>query len=65
MRSNRWHKEASITAINQLWQMDFTYLKITGWAWCYPSTVLDDFSHYSENARLDAHAKLWKRSDAK
>ncbi len=34
------------TAINHLWQTDFTYLKIIGWDWYYLSTILDDYSRY-------------------
>jgi transposase InsO family protein len=34
------------TRPNQLWQSDFTYLKVIGWSWFYLSATLDDLSRY-------------------
>ncbi|MDQ0458409.1 hypothetical protein QO005_004772 [Rhizobium paknamense] len=31
---------------NEMWQTDFTYLKVISWGWFYPSTILDDYSRY-------------------
>jgi transposase InsO family protein len=32
--------------VHELWQTDFTYLRVMGWGWYYLSTVMDDFSRY-------------------
>src|SRR5512133_2909179 len=42
------------TAPNQLWQTDFTSLKVIGWGWFYLSTVLDDLSRYILACKLCA-----------
>jgi transposase InsO family protein len=45
------------TAPNQLWQTDFTYLKVIGWGWFYLSSVLDDFSRYIVAWKLCANMR--------
>ena len=46
------------TAPNQLWQTDFTYLKVIGWGWFYLNTILDDFSRYIIAWKLCATMKV-------
>ena len=45
------------TAPNQLWQTDFTYLKVIGWGWFYLSTILDDYSRYTIAWKLCTNMK--------
>jgi hypothetical protein len=32
------------TSVNELWQTDFSYLKVVHWDWYYLTTILDDYS---------------------
>ncbi len=40
------------TMVNEMWQTDFTYLKVRGWGWYYLSTILDDYSRYIVSWKL-------------
>jgi putative transposase len=32
--------------VHELWQTDFTWLKVIGWGWYFLSSILDDYSRY-------------------
>lgn len=49
--------------VNEMWQTDFTYFKITGWGWYYLSTVLDDYSRFIIAWRLCTTMKASDVSD--
>ena len=51
------------TRPNQLWQTDFTYLKVIGWGWFYLSTILDDYSRYIIAWKLCATMKTGDVTD--
>jgi len=40
--------------VHELWQTDFTWLKVTGWGWYFLSTILDDYSRYIIAWRLSS-----------
>jgi len=40
------------TAVNEMWQTDFTQFKVVDWGWYYLCTVLDDYSRYILSWRL-------------
>ena len=46
------------TAINQLWQTDFTYLKVIAWGWFYLSTILGDYSRYIVSWKLCTNMRV-------
>ena len=48
------------TRPNELWQTDFTYLKVLGWGWFYLSTILDDYSRYIIAWKLIEQPVVWK-----
>jgi transposase InsO family protein len=51
------------TAPNQLWQTDFTYLKVMGWGYFYLSTILDDYSRYIVAWKLCTNMKAGDVTD--
>ena len=51
------------TVPNQMWQTDFTYLKVIGWGYFYLSTILDDYSRYIVAWKLCTNMKAGDVTD--
>jgi Integrase core domain len=51
------------SAPNQLWQTDFTHLRVIGRGWFYLSTVLDDFSRYILDWKLEHLSEVAETND--
>jgi len=52
------------TRANQMWQTDFSYLKVIGWGWYYLPTVLDDYSRFIVAWCLCSSMPAWDVPDA-